>query len=67
MMEQNQDNVITRFFKPQVSKQKVETDVASLKEKKKSAAIADENQTIENIMKLEVLELKLGVRLLQLV
>lgn len=30
-------------------------------------SVADESQTIENIMKLEVLELKLGIRLLQLV
>ena len=30
-------------------------------------AVPDEGQTIENIMKLEVLELKLGIRLLQLV
>ena len=67
MMEQNQDNAITRFFKPQVAKQKVETDIATLKEKKKTASVADENQTIETIMKLEVLELKLGIRLLQLV
>ena len=67
MIEQNQDNAITRFFKPQAVKQKMEEDVSSLKEKKKSAAVPDENQTIENIMKLEVLELKLGVRLLQLV
>ena len=67
MIEQNQDNAITKFFKPQAVKQKIDEDVSSLKEKKKTAAVPDENQTIENIMKLEVLELKLGVRLLQLV
>ena len=67
MIEQNQDNAITKFFKPQAVKQKIEEDVSTLKEKKKTAAVPDENQTIENIMKLEVLELKLGVRLLQLV
>lgn len=67
MIEQNQDNAITKFFKPQAVKQKMEEDVSTLKEKKKTAAVPDENQTIENIMKLEVLELKLGVRLLQLV
>lgn len=67
MIEDNQDNAITRFFKPQAVKQKIEEDVSTLKEKKKTAAVPDENQTIENIMKLEVLELKLGVRLLQLV
>ena len=67
MIEQNQDNAITKFFKPQAVKQKIEEDVSTLKEKKKTAAVPDENQTIENIMKLEVLELKLGIRLLQLV
>ncbi len=67
MIEQNQDNTITKFFKPQAVKQKMEEDVSTLKEKKKTAAVPDENQTIENIMKLEVLELKLGIRLLQLV
>ncbi len=67
MIEQNQDNAITKFFKPQAVKQKIDEDVSTLKEKKKTAAVPDENQTIENIMKLEVLELKLGVRLLQLV
>ncbi|MCG3717261.1 FHIPEP family type III secretion protein, partial [Aliarcobacter butzleri] len=40
---------------------------ADLKEKKRTAAVPDESQTIETIMKLEVLELKLGIRLLQLV
>ncbi len=67
MIEQNQDNTITKFFKPQAVKQKIDEDVSTLKEKKKTAAVPDENQTIENIMKLEVLELKLGIRLLQLV
>lgn len=43
-------------------------DKDSLKEEKKKAATpVDESKTIENIMKMEVLELKLGLRLLQLV
>ena len=67
MIEDKQDNAITRLFKPQAVKSKIDENVSSLKEKKKSAAVPDENQTIENIMKLEVLELKLGIRLLQLV
>ena len=67
MIEDKQDNAITRLFKPQAVKSKINENVSSLKEKKKSAAVPDENQTIENIMKLEVLELKLGIRLLQLV
>lgn len=67
MIEDEQDNSITRFFKPQAIKSKVEEDVSALKEKKKSQAVPDESQSIETIMKLEVLELKLGIRLLQLV
>ncbi len=38
-----------------------------MKEKKKKAAGVSEEQSMESIMKLEVLELKLGIRLLQLV
>ena len=61
------DNALTRFFKTEIIKPNISDDVNTLKEKKKSMAVADESQTIENIMKLEVLELKLGIRLLQLV
>ncbi len=67
MIDDKQDNSITRFFKPVVSRAKIDEDVSTLKDKKKSMAVPDEGQTIENIMKLEVLELKLGIRLLQLV
>uniref|UniRef100_UPI00404799A7 flagellar biosynthesis protein FlhA n=1 Tax=Aliarcobacter sp. TaxID=2321116 RepID=UPI00404799A7 len=67
MIEDEQDNSITRFFKPQAVKSKIEEDVSTLKERKKSQAVPDESQSIETIMKLEVLELKLGIRLLQLV
>jgi flagellar biosynthesis protein FlhA len=67
MINDKQDNSLTRFFKTEILKTKVEEDVNMLKEKKKSMAVADESQSIENIMKLEVLELKLGIRLLQLV
>jgi flagellar biosynthesis protein FlhA len=67
MINDKQDNSITRFFKTEIVKAKVDEDINVLKEKKKSMAVADETQTIENIMKLEVLELKLGIRLLQLV
>ena len=67
MINDKKDNAITRFFKTEVIKPKVDDDVNVLKERKKSMSVADESQTIENIMKLEVLELKLGIRLLQLV
>jgi flagellar biosynthesis protein FlhA len=67
MIENEKENALTRFFKPQAVKAKIDENVSTLKDKKKSMAVPDEGQTIENIMKLEVLELKLGIRLLQLV
>ena len=67
MINDKQDNALTRFFTPAVVKPKIDENVDALKERKKSLAVAEESQTIENIMKLEVLELKLGIRLLQLV
>ena len=69
MVDEEKDNLVTRFFKPQKEKSsKIEpsSDVDSLKDKKRKT-IPDEKQAMENIMKLEVLELKLGIRLLQLV
>lgn len=64
MIDRGDDNFVTRFLKtPEVKKI---DRAADLKEKRKHAA-QDESQTIETIMKLEVLELKLGIRLLQLV
>lgn len=67
MIDDEQDNAVTRFFKPQPAKAKIDEDVSVLKDKKKSMSVPDEAKTIETIMKLEVLELKLGIRLLQLV
>ena len=67
MIESEKDNVLTRLFKAEPAKAKIDENVSTLKDKKKSMAVPDEGQTIENIMKLEVLELKLGIRLLQLV
>jgi flagellar biosynthesis protein FlhA len=67
MIEAEKDNAITRFFKPQAQKVKMDENISTLKDKKKSMAVPDENKSIETIMKLEVLELKLGIRLLQLV
>ena len=67
MIDNEKENAVTRFFKPQAAKTKIDDDVSVLKDKKKSMAVPDEGQAIENIMKLEVLELKLGIRLLQLV
>ena len=67
MIEAEKDNAITRFFKPQAQKVKMDENVSTLKDKKKSMAVPDQGKSIETIMKLEVLELKLGIWLLQLV
>ncbi len=69
MIEQDVDNALTRFFRtePEKKKAKISDNVDVIKEKKKQASAANDEQTIETIMKLEVLELKLGIRLLQLV
>ncbi|MCT7909860.1 flagellar biosynthesis protein FlhA [Arcobacter lacus] len=65
MIDRGDDNIVTRVLKtPEVKKVDKPAD---LKEKRRTASVADETQTIETIMKLEVLELKLGIRLLQLV
>ena len=67
MINDEKDNAVTRFFKPETAKPKVDDNINTLKDRKKQAAVPNEEQSIETIMKLEVLELKLGIRLLQLV
>jgi len=69
MVEENRDNAVTRFFKPEAQKTTIDASdsIETLKDKKKQASVPNEKQVMENIMKLEVLELKLGIRLLQLV
>jgi len=67
MINEEKDNAITRLFKPEPAKSKVDENISTLKDRKKQAAVPNEEQSIETIMKLEVLELKLGIRLLQLV
>jgi len=66
MIDDNKDNIIKRLFK--INKEAV-TDTISGTEaiKDKQADISDEKQVIENIMKMDVLEIKLGAKLLQLV
>ncbi|MBS9782270.1 MAG: flagellar biosynthesis protein FlhA [Arcobacter sp.] len=68
MIEKGVDNGITRFFKAkEEEKVSVSDNLEEMKEKKKKASGASDEQSMESIMKLEVLELKLGIRLLQLV
>jgi flagellar biosynthesis protein FlhA len=68
MIEQKQDNAITRFFQT-TQTQKKKSAVASveeLKEQKLKATKPNETEVLENIMKMDILELKLGIRLLKL-
>ena len=67
MIEDDQNNAITNFVKPQTSKKVHTKDLDKIKEEKLAKNKPDDKKTIETIMKLEVLELKLGVRLLKLV
>jgi flagellar biosynthesis protein FlhA len=70
MIDENRDNAVTRFFKPPETKGSsidASDSIETLKDKKKQSAVPNEKEVMENIMKLEVLELKLGIRLLQLV
>ncbi len=68
MIEENKDNILTRFFQPpEVKAKPTLTDMDKIKEKKAKATIENEETTLERTMKLEVLELKLGARLLQLI
>ena len=68
MIEQKQDNAITRFFQttPMEKKKSAVTSVEELKEQKLKATKPNETEVLENIMKMDILELKLGIRLLKL-
>ena len=70
MVESDQENAFTRFFKDDkalAKKRQEELKKKQEKKKKKSNFVPDEKETIDKTMKLEVLELKLGARLLKLV
>ncbi|MDY0320522.1 MAG: flagellar biosynthesis protein FlhA [Arcobacteraceae bacterium] len=68
MIEQKQDNAITRFFQttPVQKKKSAVASVEELKEQKLKATKPNETEVLENIMKMDILELKLGIRLLKL-
>jgi len=68
MIDANIDNAFTRFFTKQDEKTKQPKDIKELKKQKTSKKDEPkEEDQLENIMRMEVLELKLGVRLLKLV
>ncbi|MDD2639461.1 MAG: flagellar biosynthesis protein FlhA [Arcobacteraceae bacterium] len=68
MIDDNQSNSITRFFKTKEEPKTVHgKDLDEIKREKLESTRNNEEQNLESIMKMDVLELKLGVRLLQLV
>ncbi|PIF04121.1 MAG: flagellar biosynthesis protein FlhA [Arcobacter sp.] len=68
MIEAQKDNAFTRFISGNETVDKSKVKQAEIeKEKQKQPNILTEDQAIDKTMKLEVLELKLGVQLLKLV
>ncbi|PHR72757.1 MAG: flagellar biosynthesis protein FlhA [Arcobacter sp.] len=69
MVENNSDNALTRFFKQRKEEPGRRGSAAEVSQKKQQAQAnkPSEKELIDTIMKMEVLELKLGIRLLKLV
>jgi len=70
MIESDQNNAFVNFFKPaKESKDGIKnTDsIDKVKQKKKERQSENEEQTLDKTMKMEILELKLGPRLLSLI
>jgi len=70
MIESDQNNAFVNFFKPStevVGKPKTTDDINKIKQKKKEKLTENEEQTLDKTMKMEILELKLGPRLLSLI
>ncbi len=69
MVENNSDNAITRFFQQRKAETGTRASAAEVSKKKQQAQDnkPSEKELIDTIMKMEVLELKLGIRLLKLV
>jgi len=68
MIDDKQNNSITRFFKTKEEPKTIHgIYLDEIKKEKLESSRGNEEQNLESIMKMDVLELKLGVRLLQLV
>jgi len=66
MIDSGQENSLTKFFSKK--EEEAQSPIDKMKEEKlKAAKPTSDKEAIDNIMKMEVLELKLGMRLLQLV
>ncbi len=69
MIENNKNNAFVNFFKPSndIKIQKTENNIERIKEIKKEQQGENEEQVLNKTMKMEILELKLGPRLLSLI
>ena len=69
MIESDQNNAFVNFFKPskEIINPKTPSDISDIKERKKEKQSENEEQTLDKTMKMEILELKLGPRLLSLI
>jgi flagellar biosynthesis protein FlhA len=69
MIESDQNNAFVNFFKPskEIVNPKTPSDISDIKERKKEKQSENEEQTLDKTMKMEILELKLGPRLLSLI
>ena len=66
-IQNKNENVLTRMFGVAPQKTKIIEDVEELRKQKLEATKPNEEEALEKIMKMEVLELKLGVKLLKLI
>jgi flagellar biosynthesis protein FlhA len=70
MIENNKNNAFVNFFKEEKKKKvdiKSDASKEQIKQSKKAQQSENEEQTLDKTMKMEVLELKLGPRLLSLI
>lgn len=66
-IQNNDENMFTRLFKAEPLKPKITQDSEELRKQKLEASKPKEEDVLEKIMRMEVLELKLGVKLLKLI
>ena len=66
-VQNNHENAFTRMFTSKPEKPKMTQDADELRKQKLEASKPNEEEMLEKVMKMEVLELKLGVKLLRLI
>lgn len=66
-IQNNNENAFTRMFSSKPAKPQMTQDAEELRKQKLEANKPNEEEMLEKVMKMEVLELKLGVKLLRLI